>query len=174
MMIPTRTPRLSNPSPRPKERQQQNQPLTKWAKCMKSLESKLPSPLVRLKDDLKPLMYELRILGKTEQKVPTLGNQETLTTKMNQKMHLLQIKMAIQEMILTRRARKSNRILEKYKTNQASLTREFANLNPTQKKILSDEAKTTLSSEIAELDRKTTNRATRRKRSSAQAKATQQ
>lgn len=144
--------------------QSQNRLQKTYKACTTNLASRLPRPVANLKDDLKPLMFELKTMRKREQEIPVLGQQKTLTTKVNLKMHLLQAKMAIQEMILTRRARKSNRILEKYKTNQASLTREFANLNPTQKKILSDEAKTTLSSEMTQLDKKHTSRAIRRKR----------
>ena len=77
--------------------QPQSKPQTKWEKCMKSLESKLPSPLVRLKDDLKPLVFELKTMTKTEQEVPVLGQEKTLTTKVNLKMHLLQTMMMIQE-----------------------------------------------------------------------------
>lgn len=176
----SKTNKLSSNQVQPEHQkgQSQSRPQTMLKRCMTSLESKLPLPVANLRDDLRPLMFELKTMRRREQEIPVLGAEKTLTTKVNRKMHLLQARMAIQEMILTRRARKSNRILEKYKTNQATLTKEFARLNPTQKTILSDEAKKTLSGEITQLDKKHTNRTTRRKRAkmlkgSAQAKATQ-
>ena len=111
----------------------------------------LLSPLARLKDDLSPLMFELRTLRQTEIKIPSLDGKKKHKARVSKKMHLLQIKMAIYEIILTRRARKSGRIQERYQKNQAKLTREFARINPRLKKILSKEAKMTLESEMSQL-----------------------
>lgn len=154
----------------PKAQSPSQQPTT-FSRCMTSLASRLPLPVVNLKDDLKPLMFEVKTARKTQQEIPILGKKETMTTKVSRKMHVLQAKMAIQEMVLTRRARKSNQILEKYKTNQKKLTLEFAALNPQAKAILSEEAKTTLSQELKELDEQQTSRTTRRKRAKMLKKA---
>ena len=74
---------------------------------------------------------------------------------------------------MTRRARKTNRILEKYKTNQRKLVAEFANLNPQAKEILSKDAKKTLTTELAELEKTKGTRKERRKKASALAKVHQ-
>jgi len=98
-----------------------------------------------------------------EQEIPILGKQKTMTTKVNLKMHLLQTRMAIQEIRLTRRARKTARKMDRYKMNQAKLTREFATLNPEAKKILSEEAKKTLSTELQEMNQPNMTRKEKRK-----------
>ena len=113
----------------------------------------LLSPLARLRDDLSPLLFELKTLRQTQIKIPSLDGKKKYKARVSKKMHLLQIKMAIQEMILTRRARKSGRIQEKYQANQMKLTREFAKINPRLKKILSKEAQTTLKNEMSQLEK---------------------
>ena len=110
-----------------------------------------PVPTGKTRDDLSPLLFEIKTLKQTQIKIPSLDGKKKYKARVSKKMHLLQIKMAIQEMILTRRARKSGRLQEKYQANQMKLTKEFARINPSLKKILSQEAKMTLESEMTQL-----------------------
>src|SRR5690606_9482630 len=90
-----------------KEQPQSPQP-TMFKRCMTTLESKLKRPVTNLLNDLKPLTAEIKRLPNKTMKVASLKKGEPImVAESSLKLHLLQIRMGLMEMMLTRRARKS-------------------------------------------------------------------